>query len=75
MNMGGPSPCMGQAAKMRAAGQLAAQCLDMIAEVQPGVSTEHLDDLIHQFILIMGPSLPPWAIAAIPNPAAPRSTK
>ena len=40
---------------MRAAGQLAAQCLDMItAEVQPGVSTEHLDDLIHQFILDHG---------------------
>ena len=40
---------------MRAAGQLAAQCLDMItAEVKPGVSTEHLDQLIHQFILDHG---------------------
>ena len=40
---------------MRAAGRLAAECLDMITdEVQPGVSTEHLDNLIHQFILDHG---------------------
>ncbi|WOI53944.1 type I methionyl aminopeptidase [Parvularcula sp. LCG005] len=40
---------------MRAAGQLAARCLDMLAsEVQPGVTTQHLDDLAHQFILDNG---------------------
>jgi len=42
-------------AKMRAAGQLAAQCLDMITEhVQPGTSTLALDTLIHEFILDHG---------------------
>ena len=39
-------------AKMRAAGRLAAQCLDMITPfVVPGVSTEQLDTLIHSYIL------------------------
>ncbi|MEM9838540.1 MAG: type I methionyl aminopeptidase [Pseudomonadota bacterium] len=38
-------------AGMRAAGQLAASCLDMIAkEVKPGVQTKALDDLAYQFI-------------------------
>ena len=42
-------------AKMRAAGRLAAECLDMITEhVVPGVSTGRLDDLIHQFIMDHG---------------------
>lgn len=37
--------------KMRVAGRLAADVLDMIAEhVQPGVSTGDLDDICHQFI-------------------------
>ena len=36
---------------MRRAGRLAAECLDMIGEhVQPGVRTEELDRLIHEFI-------------------------
>jgi len=36
---------------MRAAGRLAAQCLDMIApHVQPGVTTAALDDLIRAFV-------------------------
>ncbi|WP_375203792.1 type I methionyl aminopeptidase [Hyphococcus sp.] len=36
---------------MRKAGQLAASALDMIAEqVKPGVTTEHLDDLIRKFV-------------------------
>ncbi len=36
---------------MRKAGQLAASALDMIAEqVKPGVTTEHLDDLIREFV-------------------------
>src|SRR6201996_9190696 len=40
---------------MRRAGKLAAECLDMlIPHVQPGVSTEHLDDLAREFILDHG---------------------
>jgi methionyl aminopeptidase len=40
---------------MRKAGELAAQTLDMIAEhVVPGVSTEELDDLIHNFMVDAG---------------------
>jgi methionyl aminopeptidase len=36
---------------MRAAGRLAAETLDMIAEhVAPGVTTDHLDNLIHAFM-------------------------
>lgn len=39
-------------AGMRAAGRLAAQVLEMLAEhVRPGVTTEYLDQLAHQFIL------------------------
>lgn len=38
--------------KMRAAGQLAAKVLDMIGSyVQPGVTTNQLNDICHQFIL------------------------
>jgi len=37
---------------MRAAGKLAAETLDMIVEhVVPGVTTEHLDDLCHEFMV------------------------
>ncbi len=40
---------------MRAAGQLAARTLDMIAEhVAPGVTTARLDELCHDFILANG---------------------
>lgn len=40
---------------MRAAGRLAAETLDFITpEVQPGVTTEHLDRLCHEFILDRG---------------------
>ncbi|MBI1392872.1 MAG: type I methionyl aminopeptidase [Alphaproteobacteria bacterium] len=42
-------------AGMRAAGRLAASCLDMIADhVAPGVSTAALDDLIREFVLDHG---------------------
>lgn len=41
--------------KMRAAGKLAAETLDMIAEhVKPGVSTEELNTLCHEFIVSRG---------------------
>lgn len=39
-------------AGMRAAGQLTAQCLDLVGElVKPGVTTQELDDFIFQFAL------------------------
>ena len=41
--------------KMRAAGRLAAQVLEMIAEhVRPGVSTEELDRICHQYMTDQG---------------------
>ncbi|MEM6414205.1 MAG: type I methionyl aminopeptidase [Pseudomonadota bacterium] len=37
---------------MRRAGQLAAQCLDLLVpEVKPGVSTAYLDNLVREFVL------------------------
>ena len=40
---------------MRRAGKLAAECLDMLApHVQPGVTTEYLDDLARAFVLDNG---------------------
>ncbi|HRK19838.1 MAG TPA: type I methionyl aminopeptidase [Hyphomicrobiaceae bacterium] len=42
-------------AAMRKAGRLAAECLDMLVpHVQPGVSTDRIDDLVHQFALDNG---------------------
>jgi methionyl aminopeptidase len=42
-------------AGMRSAGRLAAECLDMlIPHVQPGVTSEHLDDLAREFTLDHG---------------------
>ena len=39
-------------ARMRTAGQLAARVLEMIGEhVQPGVTTDHLNTLCHEFIV------------------------
>ena len=40
---------------MRRAGRLVAECLDMlVGEVKPGVTTEHLDNLIREFVLDHG---------------------
>jgi len=42
-------------AGMRAAGKLAAECLDMLVpEVRDGVTTQHLDDLARQFVFDRG---------------------
>jgi methionyl aminopeptidase len=42
-------------AGMRKAGQLAAECLDMLVpHVRPGVATGHLDDLAREFVLERG---------------------
>ncbi|NDA90139.1 MAG: type I methionyl aminopeptidase, partial [Alphaproteobacteria bacterium] len=41
--------------KMRAAGKLAAQTLDFITDyVKPGVTTNYLDNLCHEFITSNG---------------------
>src|SRR5947207_15007727 len=46
-------------AKMRTAGRLAAEVLDMIAEhVVPGVTTEELDRLCHDYIVNVQRSVP-----------------
>ena len=35
---------------MRKAGRLAAECLDMlVGEIRPGVTTEHIDQLVYEF--------------------------
>ncbi|MBT8471030.1 MAG: type I methionyl aminopeptidase [Marinicaulis sp.] len=40
---------------MRKAGRLAAECLDMLTEhVEPGVTTEHLDNLVREMVLDNG---------------------
>jgi methionyl aminopeptidase len=40
---------------MRRAGRLAAECLDMLAaHVQPGVTTQRIDDLAREFVLAAG---------------------
>ena len=40
---------------MRKAGRLAAECLDMLAsEINPGVTTEHIDRLVYAFGLEHG---------------------
>jgi methionyl aminopeptidase len=42
-------------AGMRRAGRLVAECLDMLVpEVKPGVTTQHLDDLIRNFVFDHG---------------------
>ena len=61
--------------KMRVAGRLAAEVLDMIGEhVVPGVTTEELDQLCHDYIVKVQHSLPgqpqlPWLSR---RPSAPR---
>jgi methionyl aminopeptidase len=53
---------------MRAAGQLAAQTLDMIAHhVHPGVSTETLDTLCHNFIADHGATPAPLGYRGYPK--------
>jgi len=61
---------------MRVAGRLAAEVLDMIGEhVVPGVSTEELDRICHEYIVdTHRPSRRRSAIAAFRNRSALRST-
>ncbi len=47
---------------MRKAGRLAAETLDFIVpHVQPGVTTEHLDKLCHDYICDHGAVPAPWS--------------
>ena len=42
-------------AGMRKAGRLVAECLDMLVpEVKPGATTEHLDNLVREFVMDHG---------------------
>jgi methionyl aminopeptidase len=55
-------------APMRAAGRLAAETLDMIGEhVVPGVSTEHLNQICHDFILAHGATPSPLNYRGFPK--------
>ena len=55
-------------AAMRKAGKLAAECLDMITEhVQPGVTTERLDRLCHDFTLDHGATPAPLGYRGFPK--------
>ncbi len=55
-------------AGMRAAGRLAAETLDMITpHVQPGVTTERLDELCHQFIADHGAIAAPLNYRGFPK--------
>jgi methionine aminopeptidase len=61
--------------KMRVAGRLAAEVLDMIGEhVVPGVTTDELDKLCHDYITITPPFRRRSIIAAFRNRSARRST-
>jgi len=55
-------------APMRAAGRLAAETLDMIgAHVVPGVSTDHLNQICHDFILAHGATPSPLNYRGFPK--------
>jgi methionyl aminopeptidase len=55
-------------APMRAAGRLAAETLDMIGEhVAPGVSTEHLNQICHDFIIAHGATPSPLNYRGFPK--------
>ena len=59
---------------MRKAGRLVAECLDMLAaEVEPGVPTERIDQLVREFALDHGALPATLIIAATANRPAPRS--
>ena len=62
--------------KMRVAGRLAAEVLEMIGEhVKPGVTTEELDRLCHDYIVNVQQATPaPLNYKGFPSRSAPRST-
>ena len=62
-------------AKMRVAGQLAADVLRMIRpHVQPGVTTGELDDICHEYITGRQEAIPaPLNYRGFPSPSALRS--
>ena len=67
---------------MRTAGRLASEVLDMLtAHVQPGVSTERLDQIAHDYITQVQQAIPaplnytPRATSPTRSRSAPRSTR
>ena len=62
--------------KMRVAGRLAAEVLEMIdAHVKPGITTEELDRICHDYIVNEQKAIPaPLNYKGFPNPSAPPST-
>ena len=64
---------MEDVAKMREVCQLAAQTLKFIApHVKPGVSTNELDKLVHEYTLDHGARPAPWVITASLKVSAPQ---
>lgn len=62
--------------KMRVAGRLAAEVLEMIGEhVKPGVTTEEIDRICHDYIVNVQQAIPaPLNYKGFPSRSAPRST-
>lgn len=53
---------------MRKAGRITAECLDMITEhVAPGITTERLDSLCHEFLLLKGATPAPLGYRGYPR--------
>ena len=62
--------------KMRVAGRLAGEVLQMIRRyVQPGITTDELDRICHDYIVDVQNAIPaPLNYRASPSPSAPLST-
>ena len=62
--------------RMRVAGRLAAQALEEVGRhVAPGVTTDELDRVGHDFLVDHGAYPARWATAATPSRCAPRLTR
>ncbi len=62
--------------KMRIAGRIAGQALEEVGRhVAPGVTTDELDRIGHEFLCDHGATPRRWATAAIRSRCAPRSTR
>jgi methionyl aminopeptidase len=63
-------------AKMRVAGRLAAQARELVgSHVTPGVTTDELDRIGHEFLCDHGAYPPRWATRASPRACARASTR
>ena len=62
--------------RMRVAGRIAAQAMAEVAKhIAPGVTTDELDRVGHEFLATTAPTRPRSATAASPSRCAPRSTR